>query len=127
MSSRRSRSGRSSDRTTSGGSISSNGSTSLFLTQEETRRRLEDDRRRAEVAKAFGQAAGRDYGEVFGRNVGAHSKLGIPRGLNELWDNGGSSTPRRSVENGVRDRAGLMGKPSSCPGSSIGPAPECSA
>jgi general L-amino acid transport system substrate-binding protein len=30
-----------------------------------------------------------DYGEVFDRNVGAHSKLGIPRGLNELWNNGG--------------------------------------
>jgi general L-amino acid transport system substrate-binding protein len=30
-----------------------------------------------------------NYGEVFDRDVGAHSKLGIPRGLNELWDNGG--------------------------------------
>jgi general L-amino acid transport system substrate-binding protein len=30
-----------------------------------------------------------NYGEIFDRNVGAHSKLGIPRGLNELWDNGG--------------------------------------
>ena len=30
-----------------------------------------------------------NYGEVFDRNVGAHSKLGVPRGLNELWDNGG--------------------------------------
>jgi general L-amino acid transport system substrate-binding protein len=30
-----------------------------------------------------------NYGETFDRNVGAHSKLGIPRGLNELWDNGG--------------------------------------
>ncbi len=30
-----------------------------------------------------------NYGEVFDRNVGVHSKLGIPRGLNELWDNGG--------------------------------------
>lgn len=30
-----------------------------------------------------------DYGEVFDRNVGAHSKLAIPRGLNELWNNGG--------------------------------------
>jgi general L-amino acid transport system substrate-binding protein len=26
---------------------------------------------------------------VFDRNVGAGSKLGIPRGLNELWSNGG--------------------------------------
>jgi general L-amino acid transport system substrate-binding protein len=30
-----------------------------------------------------------NYGEVFDRNVGAQSKLSIPRGLNELWDNGG--------------------------------------
>ena len=30
-----------------------------------------------------------NYAEVFNRNVGAHSKLGIPRGLNELWSNGG--------------------------------------
>ena len=30
-----------------------------------------------------------NYGEIFDRNVGAHTKLGIPRGLNELWDNGG--------------------------------------
>ena len=30
-----------------------------------------------------------NYGEMFDRNVGVHSKLGIPRGLNELWDNGG--------------------------------------
>jgi general L-amino acid transport system substrate-binding protein len=30
-----------------------------------------------------------NYGEVFDRNLGAHSKLGIPRGLNELWNNGG--------------------------------------
>jgi general L-amino acid transport system substrate-binding protein len=30
-----------------------------------------------------------NYGEVFERNVGLHSRLGIPRGLNELWNNGG--------------------------------------
>ena len=30
-----------------------------------------------------------NYAEVFDRNVGAGSKLGIPRGLNELWSNGG--------------------------------------
>jgi general L-amino acid transport system substrate-binding protein len=30
-----------------------------------------------------------NYREVFERNVGAGSKLGIPRGLNELWDHGG--------------------------------------
>jgi general L-amino acid transport system substrate-binding protein len=30
-----------------------------------------------------------NYGEVFERNVGVESKLGIPRGLNQLWTNGG--------------------------------------
>jgi general L-amino acid transport system substrate-binding protein len=30
-----------------------------------------------------------NYGEVYERNVGAGSKLGIPRGLNQLWTNGG--------------------------------------
>jgi len=30
-----------------------------------------------------------NYGEMFDRNVGVHSKLGIPRGLNELWNDGG--------------------------------------
>ncbi len=30
-----------------------------------------------------------NYGEIFERNLGAKSKLGIPRGLNELWNNGG--------------------------------------
>jgi general L-amino acid transport system substrate-binding protein len=30
-----------------------------------------------------------NYGEIFDRNVGVHTKLGIPRGLNELWNNGG--------------------------------------
>jgi general L-amino acid transport system substrate-binding protein len=30
-----------------------------------------------------------NYGEVFERNVGTGSKLGIPRGLNNLWNNGG--------------------------------------
>ncbi len=34
------------------------------------------------------RAAG-NYGEIFDRNVGVHTKLAIPRGLNELWDNGG--------------------------------------
>jgi general L-amino acid transport system substrate-binding protein len=38
----------------------------------------------ANVLRATG-----NYGEVFERNVGLHSKLGIPRGLNELWNNGG--------------------------------------
>jgi general L-amino acid transport system substrate-binding protein len=30
-----------------------------------------------------------NYAEMFERNLGAKSKLGIPRGLNELWTNGG--------------------------------------
>jgi general L-amino acid transport system substrate-binding protein len=30
-----------------------------------------------------------NYGEIFDRNVGLQSKLGIPRGLNELWNEGG--------------------------------------
>jgi general L-amino acid transport system substrate-binding protein len=29
------------------------------------------------------------YGEVYERNLGAESKLGIPRGLNQLWSMGG--------------------------------------
>jgi general L-amino acid transport system substrate-binding protein len=38
----------------------------------------------ARVIRAVG-----NYGETFDRNVGANSKLGIPRGLNSLWDSGG--------------------------------------
>jgi general L-amino acid transport system substrate-binding protein len=30
-----------------------------------------------------------NYGEAFERNVGTGSKLGIPRGINHLWNNGG--------------------------------------
>jgi general L-amino acid transport system substrate-binding protein len=30
-----------------------------------------------------------NYGDTYERNVGTHSKLGIPRGLNSLWDRGG--------------------------------------
>ena len=36
------------------------------------------------IVKAVG-----NYGEVFDRNVGAGSKLGIARGLNQLWTKGG--------------------------------------
>src|SRR6201986_1513605 len=36
------------------------------------------------IVKAVG-----NYGEVFDRNVGAGSKLGIARGLNQLWNKGG--------------------------------------
>ena len=38
----------------------------------------------ANVVRAVG-----NYGELYERNVGSHSKLGIPRGLNELWSTGG--------------------------------------
>jgi general L-amino acid transport system substrate-binding protein len=30
-----------------------------------------------------------NYGEIYDRNVGSESKLGIPRGLNQLWNAGG--------------------------------------
>jgi general L-amino acid transport system substrate-binding protein len=30
-----------------------------------------------------------NYGDVYDRNLGTHSKLGIARGLNSLWDRGG--------------------------------------
>jgi general L-amino acid transport system substrate-binding protein len=30
-----------------------------------------------------------NYGEVYERNVGTGSPLGIPRGLNQLWNAGG--------------------------------------
>jgi general L-amino acid transport system substrate-binding protein len=30
-----------------------------------------------------------NYGEIFDRNVGKHSKINLPRGLNNLWTNGG--------------------------------------
>jgi general L-amino acid transport system substrate-binding protein len=36
------------------------------------------------IVKATG-----NYGEVFERNVGTSSKLGIARGLNQLWNKGG--------------------------------------
>jgi general L-amino acid transport system substrate-binding protein len=38
----------------------------------------------ARIVKAVG-----NYGEAFERNVGTGSKLGIARGLNKLWSNGG--------------------------------------
>ena len=38
----------------------------------------------ARVIKSVG-----NYGEIYERNVGAKSKLGIPRGLNQLWNLGG--------------------------------------
>lgn len=30
-----------------------------------------------------------NYGEIYSRTVGEESKLGLPRGLNALWTNGG--------------------------------------
>ena len=30
-----------------------------------------------------------NYGEIYERNIGAESKLKIPRGLNQLWSAGG--------------------------------------
>jgi general L-amino acid transport system substrate-binding protein len=36
------------------------------------------------IAKAVG-----NYGEIFNRNLGAETPLGLERGLNELWTNGG--------------------------------------
>ena len=34
-------------------------------------------------------AAVGNYGEIYERNVGTGSRLGIPRGLNQLWNQGG--------------------------------------
>ena len=34
------------------------------------------------------RAAG-NYGEIFERNAGTGSKLGIPRGINQMWNTGG--------------------------------------
>jgi general L-amino acid transport system substrate-binding protein len=30
-----------------------------------------------------------NYAEIYERNVGVKSKLGIPRGINQLWNGGG--------------------------------------
>jgi len=30
-----------------------------------------------------------NYGEIFDRNVGPNTQLGLKRGLNALWTNGG--------------------------------------
>ncbi|HWJ73727.1 MAG TPA: amino acid ABC transporter substrate-binding protein [Kaistia sp.] len=38
----------------------------------------------ANIVKAVG-----NYGEIYERNLGVDSKLGIPRGLNQLWSRGG--------------------------------------
>ena len=104
---------RSSDRTTCSGSISSSGSISPCINAEElgvSSKTIDDALKsqkpsvkrlvgtEGDFGKPFGltqdwavrviRAVG-NYAEVFDRNVGADSKLGIPRGLNELWNNGG--------------------------------------
>jgi general L-amino acid transport system substrate-binding protein len=38
----------------------------------------------ADMLKAVG-----NYGDIYDRNLGADSPLGIPRGLNQLWSLGG--------------------------------------
>ena len=38
----------------------------------------------AQAIKAVG-----NYGEIFERNVGPKSPLGLPRGINNLWSKGG--------------------------------------
>jgi general L-amino acid transport system substrate-binding protein len=43
-----------------------------------------DDAFAVRIVKAVG-----NYGEMYERNVGSRSKLGIPRGLNQLWSMGG--------------------------------------
>ena len=43
-----------------------------------------DDAWAVNAVKAVG-----NYNEIFERNVGSHSKLDIPRGLNQLWSDGG--------------------------------------
>ena len=47
-----------------------------------------------------------NYGEVFERNLGAKTPLAIPRGLNQLWNEGGIQyAPPNSMTN--RQRSGL--------------------
>ena len=78
----------------------------LGVTSENTDKALASTkpevRRLTGVEGGFGKALGVDdafmvhavkavgnYGEMFERNLGAGSKLGIPRGLNQLWSAGG--------------------------------------
>ena len=49
----------------------------------------EQTRPRQRLGGPTSSAAVGNYGEVYERNVGSRSKLGIPRGLNELWSTGG--------------------------------------
>jgi general L-amino acid transport system substrate-binding protein len=57
----------------------------LLGTTEDTGKLLGLDKRW--LARAL-QATG-NYGEIFERNVGAKSPLGLPRGMNNLWSRGG--------------------------------------
>jgi general L-amino acid transport system substrate-binding protein len=43
-----------------------------------------------------------NYSEVFERNMGVGSKLGIARGLNNLWSNGGLRSLARLATRGAR-------------------------
>ncbi len=78
----------------------------LGVTSHNTERALAstkpDIRRLVELEGDFGSHFGVDnsfvlravksvgnYGEIFDRNLGTGSKLGIPRGLNQLWSTGG--------------------------------------
>ena len=57
----------------------------LLGTTEDTGKLLGLDKNWAAMAiKAVG-----NYGEIFERNVGPKSPLGLPRGMNNLWSNGG--------------------------------------
>jgi hypothetical protein len=50
-----------------------------------------------EAVKAVGH-----YGEMFERNIGSHSRLGVPRGLNQLWSQGAFFTRHRCAEASFR-------------------------
>ena len=57
----------------------------ILGTSEDTGKLLGQDKDWAgNAVKAVG-----NYGEIFERNVGPKSPLGLPRGLNNLWSNGG--------------------------------------
>ena len=57
----------------------------LLGTTEDTGKLLGLDKNwAANAIKAVG-----NYGEIFERNVGPNSPLGLPRGMNNLWSKGG--------------------------------------
>src|SRR6516165_8142004 len=57
----------------------------------------------ANVTRAVG-----NYGESFDRNLGVHSPLAIPRGLNQLWNTGASNTPADKVSEPAGTTTGSM-------------------